>query len=208
MKPVRLNDRCIYDKDPTNPKGPFNLLKKYRSKLPQGWTGDFYLYPFTAAQLRKGTGVVAQDGGPAWYNPLKPIGKNNISKLKELCTEVGCIEAEGGVGQPGGLHGMSPAAAQWTSPPPAFETPAISSVQGTKQTSPEGLLEAPNSRLRVNTPALTPGTIGGATAPASALEANPDLGNELRALKKFYEEGLMTESEYTHARRKALGLPS
>ena len=102
----------------------------------------------------------------------------------------------------------SPAAAQWTSPPPAFETPAMSSVQGTKRTSPEGLLEAPNSRLRVNTPALTPGAIGGATAPASALEANPDLGTELRALKKFYEEGLMTESEYTHARRKALGLPS
>ena len=102
----------------------------------------------------------------------------------------------------------SPAAAQWTSPPPAFETPAISSVQGTKRTSPEGLLEAPNSRLRVNTPALNPGTMGGAIAPASALEANPDLGTELRALKKYYEEGLMTESEYTHARRKALGLPS
>jgi len=81
-----------------------------------------------------------------------------------------------------------------------FETPAISSVQGTKRASPEGLLEAPNSRLRVNTPALTPGAIGGATAPASAVEASTDLGTELRALKKLFEEGLMTESEYEHAR--------
>ena len=59
---------------------------------------------------------------------------------------------------------QSPAAAQWTSPPPAFETPATSPAQGFKRTSPEKLLESPNSRLRVNTPAQTPGAIGGATA--------------------------------------------
>lgn len=103
---------------------------------------------------------------------------------------------------------QSPAAAQWTSPPPAFETPAINPAQGIKRTSPEELLESPNSRLRVSTPAQTPGAIGGATAPVSAVKAIPDLGTELRALKKFYEEGLMTESKYTHARRNALGLPS
>ena len=102
MKSVRLNDGYIHDEDPTNPKDPFNLLKKYRSKLPLGWKGDFYLYPFTAAQLRKGTGVVAQDGGPAWYNPLKPIGKNNISSSRSCALKLAVLKPKAASASSGG----------------------------------------------------------------------------------------------------------
>ena len=49
---------------------------------------------------------MAEDGGPAHYNPQRPIGKSSISKLKALCASVGCFGAKGGVGQLGGLHGM------------------------------------------------------------------------------------------------------
>ena len=102
---------------------------------------------------------------------------------------------------------QSPAALQWAAPLPGLQTPVVYWAQGTKRTS-EGLIEAPNSRPRIETPNLTPGAVAaGPMAHTAVVQAHGDLGAKLRDLKSFYDEGLMTEGEYTLAKRKALGLP-
>mmetsp|Transcript_51314 Transcript_51314/g.103094 ORF Transcript_51314/g.103094 Transcript_51314/m.103094 type:complete len:696 (+) Transcript_51314:655-2742(+) len=89
MTSERLNPAHIYQHDPEDTRDPHNILDKFIRKCPKGYTGKFYLYPFTEAQKSRNP-VEANDGSVAWFNPKRPFGKDQQSQIVKIeCTRLG-----------------------------------------------------------------------------------------------------------------------